>query len=378
MPAARSSGKATKPARETKATKPAKAARPTKAARPAKAARRPARKLTVVVTGPTGDIGRSLLRALEDSREVGKVLAMARRPFDPAAQGLRKTEYRQGDVLDREAVDRLVAGADVVVHLAFLIMGKLGETQRVNLQGSRNVFEAAVAAKAKRIVYASSVAAYGFHSDNPPELTEDIEPRGTERHYYSAQKAALEGVLGEVLGSSKTDAYVFRPCIVAGPDALLLLQNIPYIQLSEKMPAAVMRALEFMPVLKPVLPDPGVRFQLVHHDDVAAAMRAAVLGQGRPGVYNLAGSGSISMSDVADALGWYSVPLPEMALDATAEVVARLPFVPTEAQWIESFRTPVLMDTSKARRELRWRPDHDARETLQAMVDAARSERLIR
>jgi UDP-glucose 4-epimerase len=362
MPAARSSGRAAKPGGP-----PA-----------AKRRRRAAPKLTVAVTGPTGDIGRSLLRALEDSREVGNVLAMARRPFDPAAQGLRKTEYRQGDVLDREAVDRLVAGADVVVHLAFLIMGKLEETQQVNLQGSRNVFEAAVAAKAKRLVYASSVAAYGFHADNPPQLTEDVEPRGTERHYYSAQKAALEGVLREILGSAKTDAYVFRPCIVAGPDALLLLQNIPYIQLSEKMPSAVMRALEFMPVLKPVLPDPGVRFQLVHHDDVAAAMRAAVLGRGSAGVYNLAGSGSITMSDVADALGWYSVPLPDLAIDATAEVVARLPFVPTEAQWIESFRTPVLMDTSKARRGLRWSPRHDARETLQAMVDAARSERLIR
>ena len=79
------------------------------------------------------------------------------------------------------------------------------------------------------------------------------------------------------------------------------------------------------------------------------------------------------MSDVADALGWYSVPLPDFALGAAAEVVARLPFVPAEAQWIESFRTPVLMDTTKARRELRWRPRHDARATLQAMVDGART-----
>ena len=84
------------------------------------------------------------------------------------------------------------------------------------------------------------------------------------------------------------------------------------------------------------------------------------------------------MSDVADALGWYSVPLPDFALGAAAEVVARLPFVPAEAQWIESFRTPVLMDTTKARRELRWRPRHEARETLQAMVDGAHAEQLIR
>ena len=337
---------------------------------------KPPQKLTVAITGPTGDVGRSLLHALERNREVGRVVAMARRPFDPAAEGLKKTEYRQGDVLDRSALDRLMTDADVVVHLAFLILGNLEETERVNLEGSRNVFEAA--AGAKRLVYTSSVAAYGFYPDNPELLTEDVESRGTDRHYYSAQKAELEGVLAEVLGGTETQTYVFRPCIVAGGDAQLLLQNIPYIQLSERMPAAVLHALELLPVLKPVLPDPGVRFQLVHHDDVASALRAAIVGRGTPGVYNLAGPGTLTMSDVADALGWYSVPLPELALGATAAVVARLPFLPAEAQWIESFRSPVLMDTAKARRELRWRPQHDARATLQEMVDASRSERLIR
>jgi UDP-glucose 4-epimerase len=336
------------------------------------------KKLTVAVTGPTGDIGRSLLRALERSREVSKVLAMARRPFDPAAAGLRKAEYRQGDVLDREAVDRLVASADVVVHLAFLIVGGLEDTQKVNLRGSRNVFEATVAAGASRLVYASSVAAYGFHADNPPLLSEDLPPRGTDRHYYSAQKAELERVLHDVLSTSDTAAYVFRPCIVAGPDALALVENLPYVQLSERMPGAVLRALELMPALKPVLPDPGVPFQLVHHDDVATAMRAAVLGRGSPGVYNLAGNGQLTMSDLAQALGWYSVPVPEVAIGAAAELIARLPFVPAEAQWIESVRTPVLMDTRKARAELGWRPGHDARSTLSGMVEAARSERLIR
>jgi nucleoside-diphosphate-sugar epimerase len=330
------------------------------------------------VTGPTGDIGRSLLRALDRSHEVKVVNAMARRPFDPIQAGLRKTHYRQGDVLDRDSVDRLVADADVVVHLAFLILGGLAETERINIEGSRNVFEATVAAKAGRLVYASSVAAYGFHADNPELLTEDVPPRGTERHYYSAQKAKLEGVLNETAAGTNTKAYAFRPCIVAGPDALALLQNIPYIQLSDKMPGAVLRALELMPALKPVLPDPGVPFQLVHHDDVATALRAAVLGRGEPGVYNLAGPGELTMSDLASALGWYSVPMPEIAMDAAAELVARLPFVPAEAQWIEAVRTPVLMDTAKARRELRWRPQHDARQTLQQMVDAARSEQLIR
>jgi UDP-glucose 4-epimerase len=336
------------------------------------------RKLTVAVTGPTGDIGRSLLRALERSREIGHVRGMARRAFEPKAAGLRKTEYRQADVLDAGAVREIVDGADVVVHLAFMIMGSGEETTRVNLEGSRNVFAAAIDAGVSRLVYASSVAAYGFGADNPPLLTEDVEPRGTQRHYYSAQKAELEIALREMVAGSDTATYVFRPCIVAGADALTLVESIPYVQLSEKMPAAALRALEFMPALKPVIPDPGVPFQLVHHDDVATALRAAVLGRGEPGVYNLAGDGTLTLADLADALGWYSVPVPELAVGAAAELVARLPFVPDEAQWIESVRHPVIMDTSRARHLLGWRPRHDARETLEEMVQAARSERLIR
>jgi nucleoside-diphosphate-sugar epimerase len=334
--------------------------------------------LTVAVTGPTGDIGRSLLRALERTREVGRVVAMARRPFDPAAEGLRKTEYRQADVLDADTVAEVVTGADVVVHLAFVIMGSADETQAVNLRGSRNVFGAALDAGAKRLVYASSVAAYGFHSDNPEWLTEDLPPRGTRRHYYSAQKAELEVALQDMLDDGTTGAYVFRPCIVAGPDALTLVQSIPYVTISDRLPGPVLRALELMPALKPVIPNPGVPFQLVHHDDVAAALRAAVLGRGEPGTYNLAADGTLTMADLADALGWYSFPVPELALGAASELVARLPFVPAEAQWIESIRRPVLMDTSKARKVLGWRPHHDARETLQELVDGARAERLIR
>jgi nucleoside-diphosphate-sugar epimerase len=330
--------------------------------------------LTVAVTGPTGEIGKPFIRALERHRDVTKILGMARRPFDPKAHKWRKTEYRQGDVLDRAAVDALCAEADVVVHLAFIIVAGSKESHSINLEGSRNVFEAAVAAKAQRLVYASSVAAYGFHEENPQPLTEDIPARGTEAHPYSADKAAVEDLLSELVEDSETDAYVFRPCIVAGPEAPLLVNSIPYVQLSGKLPGAVRALFDQVPALKPVLPDPGVPFQLVHHDDVALALRAAVLGRGAPGVYNLAGNGEITMRDLADALGYYTVPVPELAVDATAEVIARLPFLPDEASWIEAARIPVLMDTAKARSQLRWRPRHDALDTLRATVEAHRED----
>ena len=68
----------------------------------------------------------------------------------------------------------------------------------------------------------------------------------------------MEQVLGEVLLSrAAPSAYVFRPCIVAGPEARMMLEEIPYFRLSEAMPDAVARLLGSMPVLKPVIPDPG-------------------------------------------------------------------------------------------------------------------------
>src|ERR1700709_1868473 len=124
--------------------------------------------LTVAGTGPTGQHGPPFVAALERPREPEKMIGMARRPFDPAAQGWRKVQYRQGDVLDRASVEELCTGADVVVHLAFIIVAGSHESEHINLEGSRNVFESAVAAGAQRLVYASSVAAYGFPALDRP------------------------------------------------------------------------------------------------------------------------------------------------------------------------------------------------------------------
>jgi UDP-glucose 4-epimerase len=329
--------------------------------------------LTVAVTGPTGEIGRAFISALERLPEVERVIGMARRPFDLAGHGWEKTEYRRGDVLDREAVDKLVEGADVVVHLAFAIVAGGEASREINLTGSRNVFEAAAAAGAKRLVYTSSVAAYGFHRGMPALLDEDEPVRGTSRHPYSAHKAEVEDELATALAGSDTEAYVFRPCIVAGPEATLLLDLIPLLAIGQRIPGPLRWALGKVPELRPVLPDPGVPFQLVHHDDVATALCAGVIGHGEPGVYNLAGPGQLTITDLAHALGWHAVPAPHVAVGVAAEAMALMPFLPDEAAWIEAVRRPVLMDTARARRKLHWMPHHDAGGTLKQTIEAVRS-----
>lgn len=318
--------------------------------------------LTVAVTGPTGEIGISTVDALERDRAVEHIIGMARRPFDPSAQGWTKTSYRQGDILDRAAVDALVADADVVVHLAFIIFGSRQESAHVNLEGSRNVFAAtAEAARPSRLVYASSVAAYGYYPDNPTPITEDVPTRGSREHYYSEQKAALERVLEDVTAGSDLEVYILRPCIVAGRKAPALAEAMPW----SLVPGPLGAATRMLPI-----PDPGTPLQLVHPDDVAAAIALAVTTAAPQGAYNLAGDGTITISDVVTALGGHAIRVPHAAATAASAVVARLPFVPAPVEWLHSVRAPVVLATTKAKTVLGWVPKFSS---AAALEDLARS-----
>jgi nucleoside-diphosphate-sugar epimerase len=80
------------------------------------------------------------------------------------------------------------------------------------------------------------------------------------------------------------------------------------------------------------------------------------------------------MGDVAAALGWYTLPVPDPLVDVTAEVIARMPSVPEAFAWIQTIRKPVLMKTDRARKLLGWKPEHTAKQTLRELVEAYRPE----
>src|SRR4051795_483107 len=103
--------------------------------------------LTVAVTGPTGTFGYGLMPLLQADDRIERIIGIARRPFDPAAEGWTKMEYRRGDVREPDVLQEAFAGADVVIHLAFLITGNASrETIRdINVEGTLNAFRAAAA-----------------------------------------------------------------------------------------------------------------------------------------------------------------------------------------------------------------------------------------
>ena len=323
--------------------------------------------LTVAVTGPTGTFGFGLVPLLEADDRVSRVVGIARRPFDPLEHGWTKMEYRRGDVRDRAALRDAFSGADVVVHLAFLIIrGSQGTTQAINVEGTLNAFRAAAEAGARRFVYASSLAAYGFHPDNPVGMSESWPVRGSDHLFYSAEKAEVEHRLEEeASGYPDTAVYVLRPPIVLGPHTVGGKLDLPGPL--AWLARALSRRLRRFPLPVPVAV-PDVPIQFIHEDDVGRALLQCVVGAGPPGAYNIAADDVLSSVDVARELGLHVLPLPGRPLHVAAGLLARVPALPAFAQWVEAASHPAIMDTARARAELGWAPRFTAREALRSAV----------
>jgi nucleoside-diphosphate-sugar epimerase len=327
--------------------------------------------LVVAVTGPTGTFGFGLVPLLQADDRVARIVGIARRPFDPAEHGWTKMAYRQGDVRDAPSLERAFEGADVVVHLAFLITGTASRatTREINVDGTLNAVRAAAAVGARRFVYASSVAAYGFHADNPVGMTEEWPVRPAEHLFYAQEKAELEHLLhDEIAAHPDLALYLVRPSIVVGPHTLGAKDVLPgrLAPVGRRLAGLVGR----LPVPVPA-PVPDVPLQLVHEDDVGRALVQCIVGAGPPGAYNIAGDGVLSARDVARALGVLPLPLPAGVVRTAARAVAALPdlpFLPPATGWAEAVSHPSIMDTTKAKRELGWVPRYTGLEALQATV----------
>jgi nucleoside-diphosphate-sugar epimerase len=325
--------------------------------------------LTVAVTGPTGTFGSGLLPLLEADDRIERVVGIARRPFDPAERGWTKMEYRRGDVRDPAALREAFAGADVVVHLAFLITGNASRTttREINVDGTLNVFRAAAAAGVSRFVYASSVAAYGFGADIPDLITEDWPTRPAARLFYAQEKAELEDLLAtEAAGTPDLALYLLRPPIVVGPHAVGAKDVLPgpLAPLGRRLFGRPRRLP--VPVLAFV---PAFRLQFIHEADVGSALLQCILGAGPAGAYNIAGDGEVTAADVAREFGAIPVPLPSAPAQLAARAVTRLPFLPPVGEWIEAATRPSIMDTSRAKEELGWKPRYTGLEALRATVE---------
>jgi len=320
--------------------------------------------LRVAVTGPTGTFGFGLMPLLQRDDRIGEVVGIARRRFEPTDHGWSKMVYKRGDVRDRDALAEAFEGADAVVHLAFIVVGgDPATTREVNIEGTLAAYRAARDAGAARFVYASSVAAYGFHRDNPVGMAEDWPVRPADLLFYAREKAELEELLTAEVTDDGPDLYLLRPPVVLGPHAVGAKASVPA---AWQPPARLLLSLARRLPLLAVAPD--VALQVIHEDDVGRALLQCVVAAGPPGAYNIAADEVVTLVDVARELGFLTLPIPGAPARAAARLAARLPGLPQPAQWVEALSHPAIMDTTKARTLLGWTPEVSALEAVRSSL----------
>lgn len=167
----------------------------------------------VVVTGATGFIGTNLVGRLA---ELGCTSTRAPvRSYRSAAPVARfRVDLQRTDLLDMQAIERVVADARFVFHLAYGRDG--GDARRVTVEGTRNVVEAAIAAGAEAVVVLSTMYVFGR-----PETSESVNetwPYSSVGGEYGATKAEMEKwCLERAHSSGGTRIVVLNPSCVYGP-----------------------------------------------------------------------------------------------------------------------------------------------------------------
>ncbi len=327
--------------------------------------------MRIVIIGATGHGGTELLKRLQRARsEEGadlELVGVVRRQPDQDAAPYHGVEWHTLDISateDQPALETALAGADAVVHLAWLIQPNHNREmlRRTNVAGTSHVLAAARQAGVGHVVCASSVGAY---SPAPKDQrTKEGWPTGGIRgSHYSVDKAAQERLL-DGFAKENPDIVVarLRPALMFSADGG---SEVGRYFLGRVLPRLVPRK-PWLPLL--AIPKEMV-FQAVHTSDVADAYWRVVERKAE-GAFNIAAEPVIDPNALAWILNARRVmPFPLPVLRAVVEVSWRLRLQVTDGGWVDMAANAPIMDTARAHALLGWSPKHSSLESLAEMLD---------
>lgn len=321
-----------------------------------------------LVTGATGYLGRHVSQQLRDAGHT--VVALARNAAAEIAQQ-PGVQFARGDVLDRSSIDRAIAGCDGVFHCAGKVSRDPADAEslhRVHVLGTRMVLESARAAKAGRVVVASTSGVVAISESADRIATED-DPTPTalvQRFPYYRSKLFAEQEAFAHNGDG-LDVICVNPSLLLGPGDV-------YGSSTHDVRLFLDRAI-------PAVPSGGMSY--VDARDAADAMLRAMT-HGTPGRRYLLGASNCTVREFFARLERVSgVPAPRMPMPKSAafaragtELLGRIVKkiggeLPVDPVSVEMAQLYWYLDASRAEKELGW----SARDPMDTLVDTVRELR---
>jgi dihydroflavonol-4-reductase len=270
--------------------------------------------MRVFVTGATGFIGGHVVRKLRERGD--DVVALVRTPDKARTLEELGCELVAGSLADPGAIRDGMAGSDAVIHGAAIYEVGIPEREHramyeANVVGTETVLRAALEARVPKVVYVSTVAAFG--NTKGEVVDETYEHPGTSyTSYYEQTKVEAHRLAKRMIAEDGLPAVLVQPGGVYGPD--------DHSALGKQMN-------QFLAGRLPLLPFPETGFNMVHVDDVADGVLLA-LDKGKVGEAYVLGGQITTMRDMMDSLAGVAGRKPPKRTMPTSVLKAMAPFGP--------------------------------------------------
>jgi UDP-glucose 4-epimerase len=293
----------------------------------------------VLVTGSAGYLGNQVVAELAARKDIACVALDVREP----GRRLDGVAYEVADIRAAD-VDAIVArhAPQVVVHLASIVTpGKKSNREfeySVDVEGTRNLLEACVRHRVRRVIVSSSGAAYGYHADNPEWLSESDPVRGNRSFAYSWHKRLVEEMLADYrVRQPQLEQVIFRIGTILGATV-----HNQITDLFEKPRLIAIRGS-------------ASPFVFIHDQDVVAAI---VRGVDSPvtGIFNVAGDGKLDIDEIAARLGKRCVVLPAGLLQAALWLLKKLGLTQYGPEQIDFLRYRPVLANRRLKEEFGYVP----------------------
>jgi len=308
--------------------------------------------MRICITGSSGYLGSLVLEKLEEHPQIKSIVGI---DINHPRKTYKKLEFHKKDITEN-GLWEVMEGCDVLLHLAFIVEPILdyGLIYEINLHGSTNVFLSAIKGGINKIIYTSSVAAYGIMPDKPEVISPSTPMVKDTRSYYGHTKYLVEKVCDRIEElHPQVSITRLRPSVVAGARCPNFFN-------------------EFM--LFPFLMDVphGAAIPLVHEDDLAEAVLLSIFSEAT-GPFLVSYPESLPMKELAKILKKPCPTLPPFLTFLIGKILWRLRLSKFSMDWFYLFYENRFrrFDISRTRELLGWEPRKTAKETAEELVRTA-------